>query len=100
MPSAQHNAFIVTIAIQMYRNLNVFTKSDDCLLHAGHIYIFTTVDSIFKRIMANEGEQSRCLTESLYVLETTVILQREKRKRRKVKSTNVIGRLSFHGGEV
>lgn len=58
------------------------------------------MDSIFK---ANVGEQCSHavrLTESLFVSETTAVLQREKRKRRKVKSTNVIGRLSFHDGEV
>lgn len=30
MPFAIHNAYITT-AIQMYRNLNVFTKNNDCL---------------------------------------------------------------------
>lgn len=95
MTSAIHNAYITT-AIQMYKNLNVFTKNDDCVLHAR-----TYGQYILKmnRQMKVNSHNVR-LTESLFVSGRTAVLQREKRKRRKVKSTNVIGRLSFHDGEV
>lgn len=91
IPFAQHNAYI-TIAIQMYRNLNVFTKNDDCVLHA------RTYGQMNRQMKVNSHNVH--LTESLFVSGTTAVLQKEKRKRRKVKSTNVIGRLSFHDGEV
>lgn len=77
MPFAIHNAYITT-AIQMYRNLNVFTKNNDCLLHARTVVQY--IQKMNRQIKVNNAV-TMYIWQNLCLFQRRQPFSREKREK-------------------